>query len=85
MAYGAILHITQTVFFIQILNHKYITFKLQYAYFKLFACEIKSDQGERINLPQRPNWTEVRKKLLFNEKNRYGIINKTIRITQKYE
>ena len=65
MAYGAIFHITQTVFFIQILNHKYITFKLQYAYFKLFACEIKSDQGERINLPQRPN-----------KKNRYGIINK---------
>ena len=55
MAYGAILHIAQTVFFIHILNNKNITFKLQYAYFKLFACEIKSDQGERINLPQRPN------------------------------
>lgn len=82
MAYGAILHIIQTVFFIKILNHKYITFKLQHAYFKLFACEIKSDQGERINLPQRSNWNEMRKKLLFNEKNRYGIINKTIRITQ---
>ena len=33
MAYGAILHIIQTVFLIKILNHKYITFKLQHAYF----------------------------------------------------
>ena len=76
MANGTILHIIQTVFSIQILNHKYTTFKLQHAYFKLFACEIKFDQGERINLPQGPIELKCVKKSLFNEKNKYGIINK---------